>query len=733
MILQQSEHAVKTSKDFKELTFGIRQEDMGLILEILRSKLYRNPVGSLCREIATNARDANREVNNPDPIEIAIHDSNANIWVTTDLCITFKDEGPGIAPDRVADIFVNYGASTKRGDNTQTGGFGIGSKVPFSYTDSFSIVTVVDGVEYVYTAAIDEGRKGKLYLCNESKTNKRNGTTIIVPIKNKDDRSKFEQEVYRATAMWDVPPKYINFENEHPIIKVLYEYEDCKIVEEDLTNDHYNLLIDGIIYGLDKNQVDFACSHINNTVFLGFNTGELTISANRESVQYDEKTTQAIKDKFETFLKHLNEYAQERLKEAPNYLQACINFNEFKNENDVFSLIHKHSDGRLEFEFGTNGDRKKIKEKFQLNALQITVSSKNKDENHTRSYYRRRRYGGDISTRPVKERFDSDFINAPIYFLDRKTPTALKNRTVYQSHEKFLLIEYRNKMLLDWKTLTFKHKKRYAEMMRAAVKEFKWLKSIGVKFSPYSQIANTQGPKNVNSTAPKKEGIVYGRIYRRDWEKVTFRLENNEVFYRNALLDPRIYCYQALVSLNNDTLDSRDTHNLKKWANVLGQLGYTVFFINEKKIQHFTCLKTMDEVIKSIPVDKFRVLSATQWFHNLDMNLDEYKELVFNDKKIKESLEFLLSLEEKCSKVGRIYLPDKFTETYPITQKIKDTEKVVELIKERYPFLDLILSDYSYRNGHKIKRKLYDINNYIRLVDQDRSRQLPVVVGSKEN
>jgi DNA topoisomerase VI subunit B len=208
MILEQKQTTdIKTSEKFKELEFGIRSSDMGLVLEILRSKLYRNPIAAICREVASNARDANREAENNVPIEISIDDG---LFSAGDLTISFKDVGPGISPERMADVFVNYGASTKRNDNIQTGGFGIGAKTPFSYTDNFTIVTIVDKVKYTYMAAIEEGNRGKIYLVTDEETPEQNGTSIIVPIKPQD-RSYFEREVYRATMFWDMKPVYKNF------------------------------------------------------------------------------------------------------------------------------------------------------------------------------------------------------------------------------------------------------------------------------------------------------------------------------------------------------------------------------------------------------------------------------------------------------------------------------------------------------------------------------------------
>jgi len=118
---------VVTSENFKEFTFGIRSTDMGIILEILRSKMYKNPIAAICREIASNARDANKEIGNKNPISINIDEGN----IFEHICessISFNDNGPGISPERMADVFVNYGASTKREDNRQLGGFGLGAK-----------------------------------------------------------------------------------------------------------------------------------------------------------------------------------------------------------------------------------------------------------------------------------------------------------------------------------------------------------------------------------------------------------------------------------------------------------------------------------------------------------------------------------------------------------------------------------------------------------------------------
>ena len=86
MKLGSKSSTIETSTVFQEMEFWIKSSDMGLVLEILRSKLYSNPIGAICREVASNSRDANREAENTVPIEIAINNSALSM---SDMTISF--------------------------------------------------------------------------------------------------------------------------------------------------------------------------------------------------------------------------------------------------------------------------------------------------------------------------------------------------------------------------------------------------------------------------------------------------------------------------------------------------------------------------------------------------------------------------------------------------------------------------------------------------------------------
>src|SRR5574343_369620 len=104
-------------------------------MEIL-STLYKYPIRTVCQEYICNARDAMREAGTfgKMPMKISVPNNFSPVFKV-------RDYGVGLSPDRVRNVFVNYGSSTKRNTNTQTGGFGIGAKSAFAITDSFVVVS----------------------------------------------------------------------------------------------------------------------------------------------------------------------------------------------------------------------------------------------------------------------------------------------------------------------------------------------------------------------------------------------------------------------------------------------------------------------------------------------------------------------------------------------------------------------------------------------------------------
>ena len=304
-----------------------------MIVSILRDKLYSNKIAAVCREVASNSRDANREAGNVE-VPVIINISNDGL-LDEGMNISFKDNGVGISPSRIDNVFLKYGSSTKRDSNSQTGGFGIGAKTPFAYTNEFLISTVSEEggkrLHNVYQAVIsNEGGQevSQLLLVSSNETTENTGTEIIVPIQDRDE-SEFVSECLKATLLWDVQPQIVvNGENKMAEVKNLIEKEDFKVIYGNYNSDLFDtkqdgliLQIDGIPYTLNVTQVGRVDSEIQthiessrlmdmktryyyenihrNTV-LTFNTGELTLSASREEIEYTKSNIEKIYEKFES-------------------------------------------------------------------------------------------------------------------------------------------------------------------------------------------------------------------------------------------------------------------------------------------------------------------------------------------------------------------------------------------------------------------------------------------------
>jgi hypothetical protein len=311
----------ESSGQMQEHFFSI--QDQGMIFEILRSKMYSNPILAICREITSNARDAHREVGKQDvPVEI-------HLPTGLEPQYRVKDLGPGISPDRMINIFIKYTASTKRDDNTQTGGFGLGAKTPFSYSDTFLVNTIHDKIKYSYSCSIDATRVGKLLLLHQAPTKDPNSTEIVIDVKP-IDFNFFKQWTEQACRHWTVKPIITGNRIEWTVINKVIEGEGWAIMHN---NDYYNrvakLVIDGIEYPLelealrkyaDPKLIDSA----KGTFIMYFGVGELSLSANREQVYLDKPTQDKIRTRLDEITKEIKKLVDNKIDSFSNLWEANI-------------------------------------------------------------------------------------------------------------------------------------------------------------------------------------------------------------------------------------------------------------------------------------------------------------------------------------------------------------------------------------------------------------------------
>jgi len=309
MKLELPERQVESS--FKGKTISYKIDDSSpIIFDTLRRSLYSDPIGSICRELTSNAYDAHVENDCPDkPIEVGVIDDQ----------LIIRDSGPGISPHRIEHIYCWYGGSTKRDSNREIGAFGLGAKTPFAYkhANSFTIETVYDNVKYTYLAYIDETGKGKIQSISECLTNEGSSTTIQLPLQS-SDTYKFKNKLRYYTQFWPVQPIFLGDLEREPLKP---EWENDKWAT--YTTNVPLVTIGNIPYEVDIYSLGLSYKEMSflRNVRLKFNIGELSITAGREKLHMDESTEKKIKERVKEVLLEADKY----------YIQQIQQQTKFKN------------------------------------------------------------------------------------------------------------------------------------------------------------------------------------------------------------------------------------------------------------------------------------------------------------------------------------------------------------------------------------------------------------------
>lgn len=137
-------------------TSGIQASGFGFemnakMYSVMIDKMYKDKTGAIMRELACNALDAHVDAGCPDkPFDIHMPS-----WL--DKTFHIRDYGTGIPHAEFQKIYTNIGASTKESDDGQIGGYGLGSKTPFTVVDTFLVENWCGGVKTTWACFKSSG------------------------------------------------------------------------------------------------------------------------------------------------------------------------------------------------------------------------------------------------------------------------------------------------------------------------------------------------------------------------------------------------------------------------------------------------------------------------------------------------------------------------------------------------------------------------------------------------
>jgi hypothetical protein len=173
-------------------TFTI--ESSAKAFQILSNSIYKNPIRAIIRELSCNALDSHTMAGSADSFDI--HLPNAlESW------FSIRDFGTGIAADDIQAIYTTYFRSTKTNSNAQVGALGLGSKSPFSYTETFTVTSWSEGTKSLYIAFIDSSGAPSLSHVGSEPSTERSGFEVLFEVKARDFNT-FADEASLFFSTW---------------------------------------------------------------------------------------------------------------------------------------------------------------------------------------------------------------------------------------------------------------------------------------------------------------------------------------------------------------------------------------------------------------------------------------------------------------------------------------------------------------------------------------------------
>jgi len=333
-----------------------------LLIEYLTNMVYSDKQGIVVQEISSNSRDAHRETKQTRKIQIKLPSR-------LDSTISFRDFGPGIDQKRLDTVYLMYGNSTKRNDNTQTGGLGLGAKTPWSLVDVFQVRTITKEKnklicrEYSMVKGEDRTLKciemGQGVIIDPCDPNvpdddKMTGTTVTINVSHHDIET-IKQKIVKTCKWWkeEEKPEILNGSLHFPELKArLCEGSDwILLTEKESNNSGYEatqptVVIDGIPYPLSAQALGISCGHdlaplMDPRLVVFFNTGDLSLAISREALQYDQPTKDRLFKKLADVYDNLKEQVSNQLKNCTTFWDAVVCYQELQKSFKINEFVKK--------------------------------------------------------------------------------------------------------------------------------------------------------------------------------------------------------------------------------------------------------------------------------------------------------------------------------------------------------------------------------------------------------
>lgn len=276
-----------------------------VIFKILSDSLYSDKISSIVRELSCNARDSHVATGKgvvPFDIHLPVYNKKFLFNDENEMYFSVKDYGTGLSEEEIYNLYTVYGESNKRQSNEYIGGFGIGSKSPFAYTDCFTVISRYEGIKTTYSAFVDENGYPSITKIHEEKTDECNGVEVLFSVKE-SDIDKFINATNRELKFFNPYPN-INNKECTPFIKenISDEGEGWFIERYTYGNPSLYFIIGNVLYNVEP---EYYTKFWNGTMYISCDVGSVSLAASRENLAYTATTKKIISDKLISIQKEI--------------------------------------------------------------------------------------------------------------------------------------------------------------------------------------------------------------------------------------------------------------------------------------------------------------------------------------------------------------------------------------------------------------------------------------------
>lgn len=282
--------------------------------------IYEDKVAAFVREIATNALDAHIQAGTPElPFRVDMPDG-------FDPYYRVRDYGVSMDHDTVVNIFGTLFESTKDDSNEVVGAFGLGSKSPLAYADSFEVTAWLDGERRVYLVSIDNEGTPTITVLSREASDDPQGLEVAVPIRD-GDYSAVADAAKNILPGFDVMPKVVG--TDIPAPNVVFEGDGYRLVKTDRQWGSTKILVrmGCVLYPVDERSIGgygLGLHSFDGSIDLVIDVpmGSVGITTSREALELTEDTKAMLEGRVKGIITEVGEAVNAKFDACSNRLEA---------------------------------------------------------------------------------------------------------------------------------------------------------------------------------------------------------------------------------------------------------------------------------------------------------------------------------------------------------------------------------------------------------------------------